>query len=146
MTDRKARANDGQKSTGKGGRAAFQVPRMRRVCTCFSCCHSRRESASSFVFVLAVALAFLSVIPAGNLLLPGAPHLAFEMWDLIRAKREPQSPAQFRSPLRLLHPTQTAPILDPSSQRTEAISWTNPKSSPSSPARAAVSPASAAPA
>jgi len=34
-------------------------------CPCFSVCHSRRESASSF----AVALAFLSVIPAGNLVL-----------------------------------------------------------------------------
>ena len=39
-------------------------PRRCR-CPCLSVCHSRRESA----FALAVALAFLSVIPEGNLLL-----------------------------------------------------------------------------
>ncbi len=39
----------------------------RRFCSCLSFCHSLRESA--FAVVLAFALAFLSVIPSGNLLL-----------------------------------------------------------------------------
>jgi len=39
-------------------------------CRCLSFCHSLWESASSFV--LAVAVAFLSVIPSGNLLLLSA--------------------------------------------------------------------------
>jgi len=41
---------------------------FRCRCPCFSCCHSLRESASSVA--VAVALAFLAVIPSGNPLLP----------------------------------------------------------------------------
>ena len=40
-------------------------------CPCLSVCHSRRESAVAFA--IAVAFAFLSVIPKGNLLLPRSP-------------------------------------------------------------------------
>jgi hypothetical protein len=36
----------------------------------FLSCHSERSEEPAFVFVFAFALAFLSVIPEGNLLLP----------------------------------------------------------------------------
>ena len=53
-------------------------------CTCFSGCHSQRESVVAVA--LAFAVAFLVVIPEGNLLfplplsLPGAPCLDSETW------------------------------------------------------------------
>ena len=40
------------------------------LCSGFSFCHSRRESAFASTFAFAFVLAFLSVIPAGNLLFP----------------------------------------------------------------------------
>jgi hypothetical protein len=55
----------------------------------FLACHSRRESA----FVVAVAFAFLVVIPAGNLLLPLSLLLLF--WLSFRAQRANVLPARW---------------------------------------------------
>jgi hypothetical protein len=59
----------------------------------FLACHSRRESASAIAFVVAVAFAFLVVIPAGNLLLSLPLLLLF--WLSFRAQRANLLPARW---------------------------------------------------